>query len=153
MGVRRVGACTRCILHHFCMTCEQLVCMTRGTACFLHDMWNSFTVFHTVLHVCSSKERRLIVTFLVWIFGPKTLNSQISAKKGLSPAKLPLCSAPFLEQKALKTANSEKCVFRSCVECAARASKFARFPPKTAQVFAVLQNPFSTPKSLRIPAR
>ena len=26
-------------------------CMTRGTACFLHDTWNSFTFFRTVLHV------------------------------------------------------------------------------------------------------
>ena len=41
-------------------------------------------------------------------------------------------TTPFLVQKALKTANSEKCgFFVSCVKSAARGSKFARFPAKT----------------------
>ena len=41
-------------------------------------------------------------------------------------------TTPFLVQKALKTANSEKCVFFvSDVESGARASKFARLLPKT----------------------
>ena len=37
----------------------------------------------------------------------------------------------FWSKKALKTANSEKCVFRALRQMCCLASKFARFPPKT----------------------
>ena len=63
-------------------------------------------------------------------------------------------TAPFLEQKALKTANSEKCVFRVLRRMCCLGLQIRSFSAENRlQVFAVLRNPFSAPKSLRIPAR
>ena len=63
-------------------------------------------------------------------------------------------TAPFLEQKSLKTENSEKCVFRVRRQMCCLGLQIRSFSAENRrQVFAVLRNPFSTPKSLRIPAR
>ena len=62
-------------------------------------------------------------------------------------------TTPFLAQKALKTANSEKCVF--CVrrqKCCLGLQIRLFSAENRLQVFAVLRNPYSTPKNLRIPA-
>ena len=92
------------------------------------------------------------------------INFRILAKKRSKTAKFRpknachqrchrFVTAPFLEQKALKTTNSKKCVFRVLRLLCCWASKFARFPPKNRlQVFAVLRNPFSSPKNLRMPS-
>ena len=63
-------------------------------------------------------------------------------------------TAPFLVQKALKTANSEKCVF--CVrrqKCSLGLQIRSFSAENLLQVFAVLRNPYSASKNLRIPAR
>ena len=63
-------------------------------------------------------------------------------------------TAPFWEQKALKTAKSEKCVF-SCPASKVRPGLQIRpfSCENLLQVFAVLRNPCSASKNLRIPAR
>ena len=63
-------------------------------------------------------------------------------------------TTPFLVQKALKTANSEKCVFRVRRQKCCLGLQIRLFSAENRlQVFAVLRNPYSTPKNLRIPAR
>ena len=63
-------------------------------------------------------------------------------------------TTPFLVQKALKTAKSEKCVF-SCPASKVRPGLQIRSfsCENLLQVFAVLRNPCSASKNLRIPAR
>ena len=63
-------------------------------------------------------------------------------------------TTPFLVQKALKTANSEKCVFSVRRQKCCLGLQIRLFSAENQlQVFAVLRNPYSTPKNLRIPAR
>ena len=63
-------------------------------------------------------------------------------------------TTPFLVQKALKTANSEKCVFRVRREKCCLSLQIRLFSAENLlQVFAVLRNPYSALKNLRIPAR
>ena len=63
-------------------------------------------------------------------------------------------TTPFLEQKALKTANSEKCVFRALRLLCRLGLQIRSFSAENLlQVFAVLRNPYSALKNMRIPAR
>ena len=65
----------------------------------------------------------------------------------LSPLKSPL--HPFLVRKALKTGNSEKCVFRVLRLFCCPGPQIRSFSAENLlQVFAVLRNPFSSPKNL-----
>ena len=58
-------------------------------------------------------------------------------------------TTPFLVQKALKTANSEKCVFRVLRLLCCLGLQIRSFSAENLlQVFAVLRNPFSSPKNL-----
>ena len=67
------------------------------------------------------------------IFGPKTAqNCIISNPLNLSPAMSPLRHRSVFGAKSAENGELRKVrFFVSCVFCAAWASKFARFPPKT----------------------
>ena len=101
----------------------------------------------------SSKERQQIGTNSFSDFGPKTLqNCIISNPLNLSPAKSPLRHRSVFGAKSAE--NSEKCVFRVQRQMCCLGLQIRSFSAENRlQVFAVLRNPFSTPKSLRIPAR
>ena len=59
-------------------------------------------------------------------------------------------TTPFLVQKALKTGNSEKCVFRVLRLFCCLGLQIRSFSAENLlQVFAVLRNPFSSPKNRR----
>ena len=89
------------------------------------------------------------------IFGPKTLqNSKFFNPLNVFPMSPVFVTTPFLVQKALKTANSEKCVFRVRREKCCLGLQIRLFSAENLlQVFAVLRNPYSALKNLRIPAR
>ena len=60
-------------------------------------------------------------------------------------------TTPFLVQKALKTTNSEKCVFRVRRQMCCLGLQIRSFSAENLlQVFAVLRNPFSSPKNLEL---
>ena len=81
-------------------------------------------------------------------------SSKLLSKKWFQMGPPPKATAPFLEQKALKTANSEKCVFRVLRLLCCLGLQIRSFSAENLlQVFAVLRNPFSALKNLRIPAR
>ena len=88
------------------------------------------------------------INFRIWVAKPcKT--AKFFNPLNVFPMSPVNVTAPFLVQKALKTANSEKCVFLC------PASKVQPGPPNLLvfrrQVFAVLRNPYSASKNLRIP--
>ena len=87
------------------------------------------------------------------IFGPKTLqNSKFFNQLNVFPMSPVFVTTPFLVQKALKTANSEKCVFRALRQKCCLGFQIRSFSSENRfQVFAVLRNPFLGPKNLRIP--
>ena len=106
----------------------------------------------TPRYALSSKEYQLIVTLL---FGEKPCKTaKFFNPLNVFPMSPVNVTTPFLVRKALKTANSEKCVF-SCPASKVRPGLQIRsFSCENRfQVFAVLRNPCSASKNLRIPAR